>query len=99
MAQKKTPQTQASGSAGSGSATGYLDLRDSYVPIFSGQPSDYKEWRQRIHLYHRKMSITKRGNESVLNIVGSFTGLTWRLFQDWTGHWRISRRQMPFRRS
>ena len=29
------------------------------------------------------MSITKRGNESVLNIVGSFTGLTWRLFQDW----------------
>ena len=83
MAHKKTPQTQASGSAGSSSASGYLDLRDSYVPIFSGQPSDYKEWRQRIHLYHRKMSITKRGNESVLNIVGSFTGLTWRLFQDW----------------
>ena len=37
MAQKKTPQTQASGSAGSSSATGYLDLRGSYVPIFSGR--------------------------------------------------------------
>ena len=68
---------------GKRSGTSYLDLRDSYVPVFSGQPSDYREWRQRIHLYHRKMSITKRGNESVLNIVGSFTGLTWQLFQDW----------------
>ena len=29
------------------------------------------------------MSLTKRANESVLNIVGSFTGVTWRLFQDW----------------
>ena len=30
--------------------TGYADLRDSYVPLFSGQPADYKEWRQRIQL-------------------------------------------------
>ena len=82
MAQQKKTQTQACGS-GSASGTSYLDLRDSYVPVFSGQPSDYREWRQRIHLYHRKMPITKRGNESVLNIVGSFTGLTWQLFQDW----------------
>ena len=28
--------------------------------------------------------LTKRGNESVLNIVGSFQGVTWRLFQDWS---------------
>ena len=60
-----------------------MDLRDSYVPVFTGQPADYREWRQRIQLYHRKMSLTKRANESVLNLVGSFTGVTWRLFQDW----------------
>ena len=60
-----------------------MDLRDSYVPVFTGQPANYREWRQRIQLYHRKMSLTKRANESVLNIVGSFTGVTWRLFQDW----------------
>ena len=59
-------------------------MRDSYVPTFSGQPADYREWRQRIHLYHRKMMLTKRGNESVLNIIGSFQGVTWRLFQDWS---------------
>ena len=34
----------------------------------------------RIHLYHRKMAISKRSNECGLNTVGSFTGGTWRLF-------------------
>ena len=28
--------------------------RDSWIPVFSGQPSDYKEWRKRITLYHQK---------------------------------------------
>ena len=79
---KKTT-TQASSSDGKESS-GFLDLRDSYVPTFSGQPADYREWRQRLHLYQRKMAITKRGHEAALNLVGSFTGVTWRLFQDWT---------------
>lgn len=58
-----------------------MDLREWYAPVLSGQP-EYREWRQRIHLYHCKMAITKRGNEAVLNIVGSLTRVTWRLFQD-----------------
>ena len=62
----------------------YADLRDSYVPLFSGQPADYREWRQRIQLYRRKMLLSKRANESVLNIVGSFKGVVWRLFEDWS---------------
>lgn len=41
-------------------------LSDSYVPIFSGQPASYKEWRQ-----------------SAVNIVGSFSGVTWRPFREW----------------
>ena len=32
--------------------TSFLDLRDSYAPLFSGQPADYREWRERIQLYH-----------------------------------------------
>ena len=64
--------------------SGYLDLRDSYAPIFTGQPADYREWRQRIQIYHRKMSLSKRANESALNIVGSFRGVVWRLFEDWS---------------
>ena len=85
MGKPAKQQTQAvSSTSSSKDGTGYVDLRDSYVPVFSGQPADYREWRQRIHLYHRKMTISKRGNESVLNIVGSFTGVTWRLFQEWS---------------
>ena len=61
-----------------------MDLRDSYVPVFSGQPADYREWRQRIQIYHRKMALSKRAGESVLNIVGSFRGVVWRLFEDWS---------------
>ena len=62
----------------------YADLRDSFVPMFSGQPADYKERRQRFHLYHRKMTISKRAPESMLNIIGSFRGAVWRLFEDWS---------------
>ena len=36
-----------------------------------------------ISRYHRKMSLSKRSQESVLNIVGSFKGVVWRLFEDW----------------
>ena len=82
MASKKA---QAAGSGQNSKDGTFMDLRDSFVPLFSGQPADYREWRARIHLYHRKMALTKRSTESVLNIVGSFTGVTWRLFQDW-GH-------------
>ena len=82
MASKKA---QSAGSGQSSKDGTFMDLRDSFVPLFSGQPADYREWRARIHLYHRKMALTKRSTESVLNIVGSFTGVTWRLFQDW-GH-------------
>ena len=57
-------------------------LRDSYIPVFSGLPQDYKEWKKRIHMYHRKMVLSKRTQESVLNILGSFQGAAWRLFED-----------------
>ena len=59
-----------------------LSLRDSYVPPFSNQPSDYREYRKRLNLYHKKMVISKRTGESVLNIIGSNTGVTWKLFED-----------------
>ena len=56
--------------------------RDSFIPLFTGQPADYKEWRKRISIYHQKMVLGKRGGESILNIVGSLTGSAWRLLED-----------------
>ena len=57
--------------------------RDSFIPLFTGRPEDYKEWRKRIHIYHRKMTLSKRMGESLLNIIGSLTGTAWRLVEDY----------------
>ena len=75
------PTTSAAESSKDGD---YLNLRDSFVPLFSGQPQDYKEYRKRLMLYHHKMKISKRTAESVLNILGSFQGVVWRLFEDFS---------------
>ena len=56
--------------------------RDSYIPLFSGSPTDYKEWRKRISIYHQKMVLSKRRGESILNIIGSLSGSAWRLVED-----------------
>ena len=41
-----------------------MERHDSYVPPFSNQPSEYKEYRKRLNLYHKKMVISKRAGES-----------------------------------
>ena len=53
--------------------------RDSYIPLFSGQHSDYKEWRKRIKIYMMRMTMTKRGHEAILNLIGSLTGVAWKV--------------------
>ena len=85
MSQKKGQQKGKAQGSGTSSTedTSYADVRDSYVPLFSGQPADYREWRQRVQLYYRKMTLAKKSSEGVLNIVGSFKGVVWRLFEDW----------------
>ena len=72
---------EASSAAGAVGGDG-ANARDSYIPLFSGLPSEYKEWRKRISLYHYKMKLAKRPGESVLNIIGSLTGSAWRLLED-----------------
>ena len=49
--------------------------KDSYIPIFDGHPTSYQEWRKRIYIYHQ------RAIESVLNIIGSMQGTTWKLLE------------------
>ena len=55
--------------------------RDSYIPVLSGQPTEYREWKKRINLYHQKMVLAKRKGESILNIASSLTGSAWRLVE------------------
>ena len=69
----------------SGAATASLDqqsTRDSYIPIFDGTLAGYKEWRKRITIYAKKMELTNRKNECVLNLLGSLQGIAWKLVED-----------------
>ena len=72
----------ATGSPASSPASEGSSQRDSWIPTFTGQPSDYKEWRKRIQLYYHKMVLGKRRGEAILSIVGSLTGTAWRLVED-----------------
>ena len=56
--------------------------KDNFIPLFSGQPSEYKEWRKRILIYQHKMVLAKRAAEGVLNLIGSQTGTAWSLLED-----------------
>ena len=70
---------QESSSAGMFDST---STKDSFIPLFNGQPDSYQEWRKRINIYHLKMTLQKRGAESVLNIIGSLQGTAWKLLED-----------------
>ena len=56
--------------------------KDTYIPLFSGAPQDYKEWRKRINIYYKKMELTNRKAEAVLNLIGSLQGTAWKLVED-----------------
>ena len=55
--------------------------KDSFIPLFDGQPSSYQEWRKRIKIYQMKMAIQKRQAEAVLNLIGSLQGTAWKIVE------------------
>ena len=56
-----------------------MDLvKDTYIPIFSNRPEDYREWRTRIVLYKKKLDIQKKSKEACINLMTSLTGTAWR---------------------
>ena len=52
--------------------------KDTYIPVFTNRPQDYREWRQRINLYRRKLELQNKSKEAVLNVLTSLHGVAWR---------------------
>ena len=52
--------------------------RDNFIPIFTNKTEHYKEWRQRIQLYFKKMSLLSKKKEATINLLTSLTGIAWR---------------------
>ena len=73
----------ATSSAGkSGTELDTQSLRDSFIPTFDGTTTGYREWRKRIVIYAKKMELSKRTQEAVLNLLGSLQGTAWRIVED-----------------
>ena len=69
----------SNGPAASASAVGSSDVvRDSFIPLFDGKPSSYREYRQRLVLYYKKMKLNKKPQEATINLMTSLTGMAWR---------------------
>ena len=60
------------------SSQGVDASKDSWVPVFSNRPTDYKEWRARIHLYQKKMILQKKPQEGVINLLTTLSGTAWK---------------------
>ena len=71
----------SSTAAGAGAVLDSNSTRDSFIPLFSGLHSEYREWRQRINIYLKKMKLQKREQEAVLNLIGSLSGTAWKLLE------------------
>ena len=53
-------------------------VKDTYIPIFTNRPGDYKEWRKRILLYKKKSDLNKKSREATINLMTSLSGIAWR---------------------
>ena len=53
-------------------------MKDTYIPIFSNRVADYREWRQRILLYKRKLALSGKEKEATINVLTSLTGVAWK---------------------
>ena len=52
--------------------------KDNFIPLFNNRIADYREWRLRIGLYHRKMVLQNKKKEATINLLTSLSGLAWR---------------------
>ena len=59
-----------------------FSARDSFIPLFDGSLTGYREWRKRILIYYKKMTLSKRQGEAILNLLGSLSGVAWKLCED-----------------
>ena len=49
-------------------------MKDTFIPVFNNKVSDYREWRQRIMLYKKKLSLQGKEKEAILNLLTSLHG-------------------------
>ena len=72
--------TETSGTSGASPAN--TGKADNYVPVFSNQQREYKEFKKRAEIYRVKMRLAGRQKETVFNLVTMMSGKAWDLVED-----------------
>eukprot|EP00435_Cladocopium_sp_Y103_P007119 s2224_g2.t1 len=70
----RTMPTSPDGPTTTSSTTGMELMKDTYIPVFTNKPQDYREWRQRINLYRRKLELQNKPKEAVDTILAKEEG-------------------------
>ena len=60
----------------------YAGKAHESVPEFSNKASEYKEYKKRVLLYKKKMSLAGRAKETAFNIIAALTGRAWDARED-----------------
>lgn len=60
----------------------YAGKAHEYVPEFSNKSSDYKEFKKRVQLYEKKMTLAGRSTETAFNVMAALTGRAWDAVED-----------------
>ena len=69
---------------GAQSTSAYTGKADGYVPVFSNNQRDYREYRKRAEIYKTKMDLANRSRETVFNLITLMQGKAWDLVEDLT---------------
>ena len=67
---------------GSTSSKPYAGKAHEYVPEFSNEATDYKEFTTRVQLYEKKMTLAGRQTETAFNVMAALTGRAWDAVED-----------------
>ena len=64
---------------GSGTTSGSVEVtKDNFIPLFTNNPREYREWRARISLYGKKVAVQNKTKEATINLLTSLQGIAWR---------------------
>ena len=66
----------------SSSSGPYTGKAHEYVPEFNNRAADYKEFKKRVQIFDKKMSLAGRSTETAFNITAALAGRAWGACED-----------------
>ena len=66
----------------SSSSRPYTGKAHEHAPEFNNRAADYKEFKKRVQIFDKKMSLAGRSTETAFNIMAALAGRAWGACED-----------------